>query len=144
MGGGSARWRRVQVYDPTKAGRDRCAAEMREFHGIDGVAVDDPAPRPSDRYLAYVARPKDRSGRCTGTGETAVPPGWARAWSASRRCWPGATTVRAGDGDITFAERGTIQGAQFFAVAGLVYELARERGMGQVMSTSWSLQDIRD
>ena len=56
----------------------------------------------------------------------------------------GASAVRTADGDITFSERGNIQGAQFFAVAGLVYELARERGLGQELPTSWFLQDIRD
>jgi hypothetical protein len=56
----------------------------------------------------------------------------------------GAATVRARDTDITFSERGNIQGAQFFAVAGLVYELARERGLGRELPTSWFLQDIRD
>ena len=52
--------------------------------------------------------------------------------------------MRSDDAQITFSERGNIQGAQFFAVAGLVYELARERGLGQELPTSWFLQDIRD
>lgn len=45
---------------------------------------------------------------------------------------------------ITYSERGNIQGAQFFAVAGRVYELARERGLGKEIPTDWLLQDIRD
>ena len=52
--------------------------------------------------------------------------------------------MREGDGDITFSEQGNIQGAQFFAVAGLVYELARERELGRELPTSWFPQDIRD
>ncbi len=45
---------------------------------------------------------------------------------------------------ITYSERGNIQGAQFFAVAGKVYELAKERGLGKEIPTEWLLQDIRD
>lgn len=46
--------------------------------------------------------------------------------------------------DITYSERGNLQGAQFHAVAGRVYELARQRGMGRELPTEWFLQDIRD
>jgi alanine dehydrogenase len=46
--------------------------------------------------------------------------------------------------DITYSERGNLQGAQFHAVAGRVYELAKERGMGREIPTEWFLQDIRD
>ena len=52
--------------------------------------------------------------------------------------------MRTSPDEITFSERGNIQGAQFFAVAGLVYELARERGLGHEFPTELLLQDIRD
>ena len=45
---------------------------------------------------------------------------------------------------ITYSERGNVQGAQFYSVAGKVYELARERGLGKEIPTEWLLQDIRD
>jgi ornithine cyclodeaminase/alanine dehydrogenase-like protein (mu-crystallin family) len=45
---------------------------------------------------------------------------------------------------VTFSERGNVQGAQFFAVAGAVYEAAAERGLGHHLPTEWFLQDIRD
>lgn len=45
---------------------------------------------------------------------------------------------------ITYSERGNLQGAQFYAVAGRVYELAKEKGLGHVIPTEWFLQDIRD
>jgi ornithine cyclodeaminase/alanine dehydrogenase-like protein (mu-crystallin family) len=45
---------------------------------------------------------------------------------------------------ITYSERGNIQGAQFFAVAGKVYELAKANGLGKEIPTEWLLQDIRD
>jgi alanine dehydrogenase len=45
---------------------------------------------------------------------------------------------------ITYSERGNIQGAQFFAVAGKVFELAKAKGLGKEIPTDWLLQDIRD
>ncbi len=45
---------------------------------------------------------------------------------------------------ITYSERGNLQGAQFFAVAGRTYELAKEKGLGRELPTEWLLQDIRD
>lgn len=46
--------------------------------------------------------------------------------------------------NITFSARGHLQGAQFHAVAGKVYELASEKGIGKKIPTEWFLQDIRD
>ncbi len=46
--------------------------------------------------------------------------------------------------DITYSERGNLQGAQFHAVAGRVYEAALEKGLGREIPTEWFLQDIRD
>jgi alanine dehydrogenase len=45
---------------------------------------------------------------------------------------------------ITYSERGNLQGVQFFAVAGKVYELAKAAGLGREIPTEWFLQDIRD
>lgn len=46
--------------------------------------------------------------------------------------------------DITYSERGNLQGAQFHAVAGRVYELAKKRLVGREVPTEWFLQDIKD
>jgi ornithine cyclodeaminase/alanine dehydrogenase-like protein (mu-crystallin family) len=45
---------------------------------------------------------------------------------------------------ITYSERGNLQGAQFFAVAGVVYEAAKKAQMGREIPTEWFLQDIRN
>jgi ornithine cyclodeaminase/alanine dehydrogenase-like protein (mu-crystallin family) len=45
---------------------------------------------------------------------------------------------------ITYSERGNLQGAQFHAVAGKVYELAKRAGLGREIPIEWFLQDIRD
>jgi len=45
---------------------------------------------------------------------------------------------------ITYSERGNLQGAQFYAVAGKVYEAARRARLGREIPTEWFLQDIRN
>jgi ornithine cyclodeaminase/alanine dehydrogenase-like protein (mu-crystallin family) len=45
---------------------------------------------------------------------------------------------------ITYSERGNLQGVQFYSVAGKVYELAKKAGLGRTIPTEWFLQDIRD
>jgi len=56
----------------------------------------------------------------------------------------GSKKGRTSPKQITYSERGNLQGAQFFAVAGKVYELAKEKGLGREIPTEWFLQDIRD
>lgn len=53
---------------------------------------------------------------------------------------PGRTSPR----QVTWSERGNLQGAQFYAVAGRVYEAARAAGLGREIPTEWFLQDVRD
>ena len=45
---------------------------------------------------------------------------------------------------ITYSERGNLQGAQFFSVAGVVYERAKAEGLGREIPTEWFLQTIRN
>jgi alanine dehydrogenase len=56
----------------------------------------------------------------------------------------GRVPGRTAHDQITYSERGNLQGAQFFAVAGLVYELAKTAGLGREIPTEWFLQDIRN
>jgi alanine dehydrogenase len=56
----------------------------------------------------------------------------------------GKAKGRVNDDQITYSERGNLQGAQFFAVAGKVYEAAKRAGLGREIPTEWFLQDIRD
>ena len=46
--------------------------------------------------------------------------------------------------DVTYFINAGTQGLQFAAVAGRIYALARERGLGRETPTDWFLQDIRD
>lgn len=45
---------------------------------------------------------------------------------------------------ITYSERGNLQGAQFWAVAAIVYEAARQQNLGRELPTEWFMQDIRN
>ncbi len=98
-----------------------------------------------DEYITYAALPDEnagfrmkRAGR-RGHGVVAEDKAVFLAELLSGRK-KGRTSPR----QITYSERGNIQGAQFFAVAGKVYELAREKGLGREIPTEWLLQDIRD
>ena len=56
----------------------------------------------------------------------------------------GRVKGRTSPDQITYSERGNLQGTQFHAVAGKVYELAKQAGLGREIPTGWFLQDIRD
>lgn len=104
-----------------------------------------PEWRPTDEYLMYISRQDDPVWQHHEHGRVRRPP--------DRRSRPRyvdfeevveGKTVRTDEREISFSERGNVQGAQFFAVAGLVYSLAREQGLGKELPTEWLLQDIRD
>ena len=56
----------------------------------------------------------------------------------------GRVKGRTSPDQITYSERGNLQGTQFHAVASKVYELAKQAGLGREIPTEWFLQDIRD
>ena len=110
-----------------------------------------PAPRGlpemglSDEYLTYAATPDENAGlQMKRAGKR------AHGAIAEDRCvlleelLTGKKKGRTSDKPVSYSERGNIQGAQFFAVAGKVYELARAKGLGREIPTDWLLQDIRD
>jgi ornithine cyclodeaminase/alanine dehydrogenase-like protein (mu-crystallin family) len=111
---------------------------------------DAPAPigRPElgieDEFLAWEARPdlhKHGDGRHARRAHGAALAG--RRVSLADLV-EGRVKGRTRGDEITYSERGNLQGAQFFAVAGKVYELARRAGLGREIPTEWFLQDIRN
>jgi ornithine cyclodeaminase/alanine dehydrogenase-like protein (mu-crystallin family) len=199
--------KRIQVYSPTKANREKYAADMHEQYGIEVVAMDNPrdvyrgadilagctdsavpviqgeylepgmhviavggrpddaakarfdltlrlgtAPAPvgrpeygtADEYIGYMARPDapnwqhrrlgKRAPQITGLGKDVM----------FADILAGKTPGRESDTQITYSERGNIQGAQFYAVAAVAYEEAKRQGLGHELPTEWFLQDIRD
>jgi alanine dehydrogenase len=198
--------RKLQVFSPTRANRERFGREMAQKHGLEVVVCDAPeqvyrgahivaaatdsavpvlegrhlepgthilniggggkpdaaslarvdvylrfgnAPAPTgrpdlgldDEYLTWTARPdsggKSKHKRSHGV---ALPDKVVYLGDIVAGRVPGRST----DEQITWSERGNLQGAQFYAVAGKVYELARAAGLGREIPTEWFLQDIRD
>lgn len=56
----------------------------------------------------------------------------------------GTNRGRTSRDQITYSERGNLQGNQFWAVAGKVYEAAKAQNMGRDIPTEWFLQDVRN
>lgn len=98
-----------------------------------------------DEYITYAAMPEQNAGfkmRPKGKRAHGVVGGERAVFLAE--LLSGKKKGRTAPQQITYSERGNIQGAQFFAVAGKVYELAKEKGLGREIPTEWLLQDIRD
>lgn len=111
---------------------------------------DAPAPssrpdlRLEDEHLGWEARPQQRKhgdGRRGRDAHGVLLPG-KRVTLAD--LVQGKAKGRTSADQITYSERGNLQGAQFFAVAGKVYELAKRAGLGREIPTDWFLQNIRN
>jgi ornithine cyclodeaminase/alanine dehydrogenase-like protein (mu-crystallin family) len=95
-------------------------------------------------HLGYVARPTQPNfgdGRKRGRAHGVALPG-KRITLAD--LLSGKAKGRTSPDQITYSERGNLQGAQFYAVAGKVYEEVKKRGLGHEIPTSLFLQDIRN
>ncbi len=99
----------------------------------------------ADEYLTYAAVPNENAGfhmkRAGKRGHGVIAENKA---VFLEEMLTGKKKGRSSPKQITYSERGNIQGAQFFAVAGKAYELAKEKGLGKEIPTDWLLQDIRD
>ena len=99
----------------------------------------------ADEYITWAARPDARRASHTKKGGR-------RGHGVSlpgkvvylRELLDGTRPGRTSPAQITYSERGNLQGAQFYAVAARVYEAARAAGLGREIPTEWFLQDIRD
>ena len=99
-----------------------------------------------DEYFTYAARPDVETGfkRKTkgGRGHGAIFPPERTITFADIVAENGRGRIS--DDQISYSERGNLQGNQFWALAGRVYELAKAQGLGREIPTEWFLQDIRD
>jgi alanine dehydrogenase len=94
-----------------------------------------------DEYLVWAARPDAAKKRSRKRSHgVAIPDKLVYLADLVEGRHPGRTSNE----QITWSERGNLQGAQFFPLAGLVYEKARAAGLGHTIPTEWLLQDIRD
>lgn len=127
---------------PDRAARERFDVTLRL--GTAPAPVGRPELGTADEYLGYLARPRDArwhglrrdkvAPAVTGTGKDVM----------FADILEGRLRGRTSDTQITYSERGNIQGAQFYSVAAAAYEEAKRQGIGQELPTSWFLQDIRD
>ena len=113
---------------------------------------DAPAPvgRPelgvADEWLAWEARPgvQKFGGEGRNRDRTILGVALPEKRVTLADIMSGRAPGRTSDRQITWSERGNLQGAQFYAVAGKVYELVREARLGHELPTDLLLQDIRD
>lgn len=101
----------------------------------------------ADEYLTYAAEPvngrgspQHHSGR---RGHGPLLPERMVTFADLLR-GDGMASARGNDSQISYSERGNLQGQQFWSVAAHVYEQARARGLGREIPTDWFLQNIRD
>jgi alanine dehydrogenase len=98
-----------------------------------------------DEFIGWEARPNQRKYADGREGDK-------RAYGISlpdkrvtlAQVMNGTAKGRTSADQITWSQRGNLQGAQFYAVGGKVYELAKKAGLGYEIPTSLFLQDIRD
>jgi alanine dehydrogenase len=125
---------------PDAATIDRIDAYLRFGNATAPEGFDGPAP--DDEHFTYAANP-DRLSRKRKTHRA------HGAISAANTITfddivNGKRSGRTSREQISYSERGNLQGNQFWAVAGKVYELARQQGVGREIPTEWFLQDIRN
>ena len=98
-----------------------------------------------DEYITYAAEPKGHTGvKMRRAGRRAHGAALPDRMVTFKDIIEGTNRGRTAAAQITYSERGNMQGAQFWAVGGLVYEKAKEQGLGNEIPTEWLLQDIRD
>jgi alanine dehydrogenase len=94
-----------------------------------------------DEHLTWSARSRTAPARAKRRGHgVALPDQVVYLAQLLDGTHPGRTS----DAQITWSERGNLQGAQFYAVAGKIYEGARAAGLGHEIPTEWFLQEIRN
>jgi ornithine cyclodeaminase/alanine dehydrogenase-like protein (mu-crystallin family) len=127
---------------PDRKALDRVDAYLR--FGDSPAPAGHPELQTDAEHIGYVARPnqpKHGDGRGKGRAHgVAIPE--KRITFAD--LISGKAKGRTSSDQITYSERGNLQGAQFYAVGGVVYEEAKKRGLGHEIPTSLFLQDIRN
>jgi alanine dehydrogenase len=127
---------------PDEAARARFDRRLRI--GTAAAPVGRPELATADEYLGYIARPGDASWAGQKGGRKAPVVTGTEGDVFFADIASGRAHGRTSPEHVTYSERGNIQGAQFHAVAAVVYEAALAQGLGREIPTDWFLQDIRD
>ena len=112
--------------------------------GVSPAPVGRPELGTADEFLGYVAQPNHPVWKTVKGGKAARRAGSRGTEVMYADVLTGRVAGRSSKAQITYSERGNIQGAQFYSVAGAVYEAAIKSGQGREIPTEWFLQDIRD
>lgn len=98
-----------------------------------------------DEFITYAAQPEYNSNfKMKRSGKRGHGAALPDRMITFEDIFKGTNRGRTSSTQITYSERGNLQGAQFWAVGGVAYEKAKERGLGHEIPTEWLLQDIRD
>jgi ornithine cyclodeaminase/alanine dehydrogenase-like protein (mu-crystallin family) len=99
----------------------------------------------ADEYVTYAANsPHPESFRMKRSGKRGHGEALPDRMITFKDLLEGTNNGRKSKEQITYSERGNLQGNQFWAVGGLAYERAKAEGLGHHLPTEWFLQDIRD
>ena len=99
----------------------------------------------ADEYITYAAQPEFNADfKLKKAGKRAHGAMLPDRMITLKDIAAGTNRGRTESKQITYSERGNLQGAQFWAVAAVAYEKAKEAGIGNEIPTEWLLQDIRD
>jgi alanine dehydrogenase len=141
-------WLEAGTHVISIGGRPDAAADARfdvVLHlGVSPSPVGRPDLGTADEYLGYNAQPDHPVWKSVKGGKPARAKGGRGTEVLYADVLAGRSAGRSRADQVTYSERGNIQGAQFYAVAGAVYEAAIKSGKGREIPTEWFLQDIRD
>lgn len=100
----------------------------------------------TDEYLTFAAQPASRPlPKMKHTGKRGHGPALVdQMVSFADIVNKGLKSARTDVNQISYSERGNLQGHQFWSVAGRIYEAVKSRGLGREIPTEWFLQDIRN
>lgn len=125
---------------PDKASLDRVDVYLR--FGSTPAPAGRPELALDDEFIAWEARPNERK-RGDGRRKKAHGAKLPDRMVTLADLFAGKPGRTSPD-QITYSERGNLQGAQFYAVAGHVFERVKAAGLGHEVPTSLFLQDIRN
>lgn len=99
-----------------------------------------------DEYLTYAAEPASGAGpKLKHSGKRGHGPALPdKMTTLADLMAQGRTSARTADSQISYSERGNLQGHQFWAVAGKIYEEVKRRGIARELPTEWFTQNIRN
>lgn len=97
----------------------------------------------TDEHLSYVA-PSLKKGGGKGGHSTGFEADIAKEKVITLTDVKKTGSGRLSPDAVTYSERGNIMGAQFHALAGIVYDKAAGKGAGKTIPTEWFLQSIRN